>query len=93
MTYETLVKIFLQGCTAVLAVCVLACLVRAIIGPRSSDRLVAVNMAGTQILCMIAMLCVITGETGFIDIGILYAMLSFVSVVVLTKVIGRRQEK
>jgi len=93
MTYDALVKVFLQGCTAVLAACVLACLIRTILGPRASDRLVAVNMAGTQIICLISMLCVITGETGFIDIGIIYAMMSFISVVVLTKVIGRRQEK
>ena len=93
MTYELLVSGFLKICMGVLAACVFACLVRTIIGPRTSDRLVAVNMAGTQIICMIAVFCVITGETGFIDIALIYAMISFVSVVVLTRIIGRRKEK
>lgn len=93
MTYTVLVSGFLKVCMAVLAACALACLVRTIIGPRISDRLVAVNMTGTQIICMIAVFCVISGETGFIDIALIYAMLSFVSVVVLTGTIGRQREK
>ena len=37
----------------ILAVMLLLCLIRAVIGPRIADRLVSVNMMGTMIMCII----------------------------------------
>ena len=70
----------------VLAVMLLLCLVRAMIGPRIADRLVAVNMMGTMIMCIIVILGVIMEEGYLADIALIYAMISFLAVVVLTKV-------
>lgn len=92
MTYQLLTHSFLIYCTWISSLCALACLIRAIIGPRISDRLIGANMTGTQVITLVAMLCVITGEEGLIDIAIIYAMLSFISVAVLTKIIGRRKD-
>lgn len=92
MTYAQLTEAFLKICTAVSAACVLACLIRTVIGPRISDRLIGVNMTGTQVTGMIAMICVISGETGFIDIAMIYALLSFISAAVLTGIIERRKD-
>lgn len=88
LSYQELVSVFLKYCCIFPALCILACLVRAVIGPRVSDRLVAVNMSGTQVIVLISMLCVLTGETGFIDTALIYAMLSFISVAVLANIIG-----
>lgn len=94
MSYSELVSCFIRWCTLPLGVCVLACLIRAVIGPRLSDRLVAVNMAGTQVICLIALIALASGESGFADIAIIYAMLSFLAVVVLTAILsGRRRGK
>ena len=62
------------------------CLIRAIVGPRIADRLVAVNMTGTMVMVIISTLAVITEEGYLIDICLIYAMISFLAVVVLTKV-------
>lgn len=70
----------------VLAVMLLLCLVRAVLGPRIADRLVAVNMMGTMIMCIIVILGVIMEEGYLADIALIYAMISFLAVVVLTKV-------
>jgi multicomponent Na+:H+ antiporter subunit F len=75
----------------VLALCVLALflvlgLIRAIIGPRVSDRIVAVNMMGTLILAIIAILAVMLEEGYLVDICLIYAMMSFLAVIVLCKV-------
>lgn len=70
----------------VLAVMLLLCLVRAVLGPRIADRLVAVNMMGTMIMCIIVILGVVMEEGYLADIALIYAMISFLSVVVLTKV-------
>ncbi|MBR5564776.1 MAG: sodium:proton antiporter [Roseburia sp.] len=70
----------------VLALMVILCLIRAIIGPRIADRLVAVNMIGTMVMVSICILAVIMQEDYLVDICLIYAMISFLSIVVLTKV-------
>lgn len=70
----------------ILAVMLLLCLVRAAIGPRIADRLVSVNMMGTMIMCIIVILGVILDEGYLADIALIYAMISFLAIVVLTKV-------
>lgn len=69
-----------------LAILVILCLIRAIIGPRIADRVVAVNMTGTMVIVMIAILSVLLGEEYLNDICIIYALISFLAVIVLTKV-------
>jgi len=70
----------------VLAAMVILCLIRAIIGPRMADRLVAVNMIGTMVMVSICILAVIMQEDYLVDICLIYAMISFLAIVVLTKV-------
>lgn len=70
----------------ILAVMLLLCLIRAVIGPRIADRLVSVNMMGTVIMCIIVILGVVMNEGYLADIALIYAMISFLAVVVLTKV-------
>lgn len=69
-----------------LAVMLILCLIRAVMGPRIADRLVSVNMMGTMIICIIMILGVIMDEAYLADIALIYAMISFLSVVVLTKI-------
>lgn len=69
-----------------LAIMVVLCLVRAIIGPKIADRIVAVNMTGTMVIVIIAILAIMLGEGYLVDICIIYALISFLAVIVLTKV-------
>ena len=69
-----------------LALMVMLCLIRAIIGPRIGDRIVSINMMGTMIMVMIAILAIMLEEGYLVDICIIYAMISFLAVIVLTKV-------
>lgn len=69
-----------------LALLIVACLIRAIIGPTIADRLVAVNMMGTMVMVIISILAVVMNEGYLVDICLIYAMISFLAVVVLTKV-------
>ena len=74
------------GILSVLAVMLVFCLVRAVKGPRIADRLVAVNMMGTMVMVMIALLAVVKDQGYLVDICLIYAMISFLSVVVLTRI-------
>ena len=70
----------------VLAIMLVLCLIRAIVGPRIADRLVAVNMMGTMVMVIISILALIMNEGYLVDICLIYAMISFLAVVVLTRV-------
>ncbi|MEG1847440.1 MAG: monovalent cation/H+ antiporter complex subunit F [Lachnospiraceae bacterium] len=78
----------------ILALFIVLCLIRAIIGPRVADRIVAVNMMGTMVMVIIAILALKMNESYLIDISLIYAMISFLAVIVVTKVyLGVYKEK
>ena len=68
------------------ALLLLLCLIRAVVGPRIADRLVAVNMITTMVIVMIATLAVLKNEGYLVDICLIYAMISFLAVVVLSRI-------
>lgn len=68
------------------ALLLMLCLLRAIKGPTIADRLVATNMMGTMVMVIIAILAQLLGEGYLVDICLIYAMISFLAVIVLTKV-------
>lgn len=77
-----------------LAIMLFPCLIRAVRGPRIADRLVSVNMMGTMVMVMISVLALLLQEGYLVDICLIYAMISFLSVVVISKVyIGIYEEQ
>lgn len=78
--------VFFTAVLVFLALMVVLCLVRAIIGPKIADRIVSVNMMGTMVIVIIAVLSLMLEEGYLADICLIYAMLSFLAVIVLTKV-------
>ena len=81
---------FFIVCLIALAVIALVCLVRAILGPKFTDRIMAVNMIGTKTLLMVCVLAVLLQESYLVDVAIVYALLSFLAVVVLSKLVITR---
>ena len=55
-------------------------------GPRVADRVIAVNMMGTVVMVMISILALLLKEGYLMDICLIYACISFLAVVVITKV-------
>ena len=76
----------LYGILSVLALMLMLCLIRAVKGPSIADRLVAVNMMGTLVMVMISLLAVVKNQGYLVDICLIYAMISFLAVVVLTRI-------
>lgn len=85
-TVESAVNVLLIGIMLIYAVLVIMVLMRAVVGPRIADRLMAINMVGTIGIFLMAVISVLLGEDYLLDISIIYAMISFLSVVILTKV-------
>ena len=61
-------------------------LLRAIRGPRIADRIMGINMIGTMVSITLAILSVWLRQSWLLDVCLLYAMISFLAVVVLAKV-------
>lgn len=79
---------------ALFSILLLVCLIRAVKGPQVADRLMSVNMMGTMVMVMISVLALLLNEGYLVDICLIYAMISFLSVVVLSKVyIGIYEER
>jgi len=87
-------NVLYTGALVIIGLLLLACLVRAIRGPRIADRVIAVNMMGTLIVIVICILSFMMDEGYLTDIAMIYTMLSFLAVVLLTKVyMGVYREK
>ncbi len=92
MMYDEAVRTMLTVAMAVLAAGTLACLVRTIIGPTVADRLIGANMTGTQVICLICLDAARTGEHGFTDVALIFAMFSFLAAAVLTRIMAERKK-
>lgn len=76
----------LTGAVIVLAVLIIVSLIRSVRGPRIADRIIAVNMIGTMVILILAILSVYLEESYLVDVCLIYAMISFLGVVVFCKV-------
>ena len=73
---------------------ILISLLRTIFVKTLADRIISVNMTGTLVIGAIAILTLMLGEDWLADICVIYALISFIAVVALTKVyIGVRNEE
>lgn len=78
--------VLMQGAMAVLGLCLFVCLFRAFRGPDAADRIIAVNMTGTITIALIIFLSLLLKEGYLVDIALIYAMLSFLAVVLLCRI-------
>ena len=86
MSIDLAYKMLLGFTLGVLTLLALACLIRCILGPRISDRVLAINQIGTITVIMVALTVLLLGESYLADIALVYAMLSFLAVILLSKV-------
>ena len=61
------------------------CLVRVVMGPTALDRAVAVDGLGILIVGFCAVFCLATGRSWYLDIGIAWALQSFIGTLALAK--------
>ena len=67
--------LLLGGAGALVLVATLT-LYRAVLGPTTPDRIVAVNVVGTTTVVVIALLAAGLGEVAFLDVALVYALLN-----------------
>jgi multicomponent Na+:H+ antiporter subunit F len=63
-------------------------IVRGLRGPTVYDRALAVNMFGTATVLLIAVLGFLTGRPEFLDLALVYALLSFIGTIAILKFVS-----
>ena len=90
---NTIRNFLLVGSACLLSFTIFLCLMRAALGPRFSDRIIAASIIGTKVIVLIAILALIIGENYLVDICLIYAIISFLSVVVLARSVLEHKEE
>lgn len=73
---------------AVLGLLILFAALRLAIGPTAPDRVVALDTINTLVVGAMILLAAYLGQTIFVDVAIVYALLSFLGTVAISKYIG-----
>lgn len=74
---------------ALLATMALA-LLRALRGPTIYDRIAAVNAFGTKTVLLVAVIAWFSGNHDLIDVALVYALINFIAVVAVMKLVKIR---
>ena len=78
---------------AALVVTILLALVRAYLGPTVYDRVLSVNTIGTMTVLLIAAVGFLMGRPEFLDIALVYALISFIGTIAVLRYVKRRRSR
>ena len=81
----TLVEDVLLAAAAAFVLTSLVGVYRIVRGPTMPDRVIAVNVIGSNTVIVIALLAAAIGEPGALDIALVYALLNFVLSIAISK--------
>lgn len=77
------------GASIILTLLSFASLYRAIVGPTVADRVVAINMVSTKVSIIIILVALLLDEKNYVDVALIYAMVSFITTVSVAKYLDR----
>ncbi len=86
-----IIDILLAGAAVISALLMFAALIRAILGPRFTDRIIAVNVINSLVVGELVLLSVWFQEDFLVDVALIYALLSFLTVVVVSRLVILQQ--
>jgi multicomponent Na+:H+ antiporter subunit F len=81
---------FLGRALYIIILACIMCLYRVFRGPTGADRIVAVDILGVMIIGLCSILTISTRRSWYIDIGIAWALQSFISTLALSKYLEGR---
>lgn len=76
---------FLEGVVIVITVAFLLTFFRVIKGPTTGDRFIALDAATTITTALLVILAVVYEREWLIDVAIIYALLSFVTIIAIAR--------
>ncbi len=76
----------------ILAALIVAALFKAVIGPRFTDRIIAVNCISTMVIVFILILSFYIKAEYLVDVAIIYALLGFTANLILTRILLHKDQ-
>ena len=86
MGVEEAYRILFSGALIVIGILIGLMLLRSVIGPRITDRILSINMIGTMVISCISILAVLLDENYLTDVAMIYAMISFITVLIMSTI-------
>lgn len=80
-----MVKIILYIAMGFMMLAILFAIIRFIIGPRVTDRIISFDVMTISSLAVIAVISYMSGRVIYLDIAIVYGLLSFLGVLIVAK--------
>ena len=80
----SLEELFLAGAGAFVVLAIVL-FYRAVVGPTTQDRLLAVNVLGTNTVVILALLAAGLDQAWFLDVALIYALLNFLMSIAISK--------
>ncbi|RKY31644.1 MAG: Na(+)/H(+) antiporter subunit F [Candidatus Omnitrophota bacterium] len=74
----------------ILSICCVLCLYRVAKGPTPADRTVAIDILGIIVVGFCVLLSLKTGKDFYINVGLAWALLSFIGTIALSKFLEGR---
>lgn len=68
-----------------LGILILLSFIRGIIGPSSLDRIIVINVIGTKTVAIMVLFAFVFSELYFVDIALVYALISFIASISVSK--------
>ena len=87
MSLENAYNTLYAAALLLLALLLTVMMVRSARGPGVTDRLLSINMMGTLVNAAIVILSARLGESWLVDVALIYTMISFVSLLILARVL------
>ena len=75
-----------------LALAAVLTFVRLVRGPTLPDRVIAVDLIGVLVVCMLVVVAASTGEPAFLDVAMVVALVSFVGTVAYARYVERDRQ-
>lgn len=83
----------LTGCIFLLSIGMILMLIRFIKGPRLPDRIVALDLFSSALLGVLAIFAVISGVKGYLDIALVFALITFLGTMTFAYYLAKDQKE
>lgn len=86
MSVQEAYQMLYMTALVVLGILIGVMLIRSVIGPRITDRILCINTIGTMVISCILILSRMLDEAYLADVALIYTLISFTSVIILATV-------
>ncbi len=76
-----------------MGVAFLIAMIRLFLGPSLADRVVALEVIGVTVMCILGVLAIVSGSTSYFDVALVIALVTFLGTIAVAAYIQRRTDR